>query len=85
MLKIKGIYKNGEIHLKEPIPKEILSADISIFFEPNDKEDELLVNKNKIKETSQNNSSEFKKISIETFLYFDDDSDLDWEEHFGIK
>jgi hypothetical protein len=85
MYKIKGIYKNGKIELSEPIPEKISSAEISIFFFTKDTEDKLLVNKTKIKNPSQISDNKFKQMKLETFFYSEDDSDVDWEDHFGIK
>jgi len=85
MYKIKGIYKNGKIELSEPIPEKISSAEISIIFFTKDTEDKLLVNKTKIKNPSQISDNKFKQMKLETFFYSEDDSDVDWEDHFGIK
>jgi len=75
MIAVKGYYKDRQIKFMEPLPKDVLEAELNIIVIP--------------KEIPMNNTHDseryFKMLGCYNFFDSEDDKYVDWEEHFGIK
>jgi len=71
MIAVKAIYENGQISFSEPIPENIKKAKLTVVIEP----DDLIAER----------ETDFSRMGIVNFFGSDDDRQVDWEDHFGIK
>jgi len=85
MLAIKAQYNKGRIDLIEPMPADILSAELNIVVIPFEKKVETIIPADEHHIRTQSSEEEFKKIGLAAFFDTDDDSNVDWEDCFGLK
>lgn len=82
MLAVKARYYRGVIELLEPMPAEIVSAELNIIVIPS----ELTAEPAPPAEARHCSAElEFKAIGLAGFADAEDDADVDWEEHFGLN
>ena len=82
MLAVKARYYRGVIQLLEPIPAEIVSAELNIIVIPS----ELPAESAPAADACHGSAElEFKAIGLAGFADAEDDVDVDWEEHFGLN
>jgi hypothetical protein len=87
MLAVKGIYKDGKIEIIEPI-EDVKSADLFIIVVPHESEKKM--KRFEASETDYQGrvmdpESDFKMLGLCNFFHTEDDRDVDWEAHFGLK
>lgn len=70
MLAVKASYENGKVIFSEPFPKNIKKANLIIFIQSEDEE---------------KNMDHFHLLGYDNFSDNDNDSQIDWEEHFGLE
>jgi len=85
MLAIKAYYTNGHIELLEPMPDHIHSAELNIIVIPSALQSEVVISADTYQVTKKTSEDDFKLLGITEFFNTEDDSDIDWEECFGLK
>ena len=85
MLAIKAYYSNGRIELIEPMPEHIHSAELNIVVIPSELKSEVIIPADTSQVTKKSSEDDFKSIGMASFFDSEDDSDVDWEECFGLK
>jgi hypothetical protein len=84
MLAIKGYYKDGRIELVEPVPPGIGEAELHIVIIPRDKAENHYIPLDGFRITHSDSLTDFKMLGFRNFFDEEDDSDVDWEEHFDL-
>ena len=85
MLAIKAQYRQGRIEFIEPMPADILSAELNIIVIPSEKKSEAFIPSDEYRIRQRSSEDEFRQIGLAAFFDTDDDADVDWEECFGLK
>jgi hypothetical protein len=85
MLAIKALYNNGRIEFIEPMPANILSAELNIIVIPYVKTVEPTISTDEDHIHTRSSEEEFKQIGLAAFFDTDDDCNVDWEDYFGLK
>ncbi|MFZ4854814.1 MAG: hypothetical protein ACOYL3_00325 [Desulfuromonadaceae bacterium] len=85
MLAIKAQYNHGRIEFIEPIPANILSAELNIIVIPSEINIEAVIPADEYHVRSRPSEEEFKQIGLAAFFDTDDDANVDWEDCFGLK
>ncbi len=85
MLAIKAQYNLGRIELIEPMPANILSAELNIIVIPSEKKAEAVIPSDAYHVQMRSSEQEFKQIGLAAFFDTDDDANVDWEDCFGLK
>lgn len=85
MLAIRAQYNAGRIELIEPIPADILSAELNIIVIPSEKMNETTIPAAEYHLRGRSSDEEFKQIGLAAFFDADDDANVDWEEYFELK
>jgi hypothetical protein len=85
MLAIKAQYNKGRIELLEPMPDDILSAELNIIVIPSEKKADSVIPSSEYHVHKRSSEDEFKQIGLAAFFETDDDADVDWEDCFGLK
>ena len=85
MLAIKAQYRHGRIEFIEPMPADILSAELNIIVIPSEKKAEVSIPSDAFHIRQRSSEDEFSQIGLAAFFDTDDDADVDWEECFGLK
>jgi len=76
VIAVKGVYKEGEIRLLEPLPSEIKEADVYIIVVPE---------RGLVSGGRDWTDEEWQKFSLHSFANTEDDDDIDWEVFFGVE
>jgi len=85
MLAIKAKYKNGKITLLNALPKAIKKAHLTIVVEPEEEQDKIAIPAQEFPENAIDSESEFKRIGLNSFFDNENDTNIDWEDYFGLK
>ncbi|MCK9362303.1 MAG: hypothetical protein M0P74_01690 [Syntrophales bacterium] len=85
MLAIKAQYKAGRIELIEPIPADILSAELNIIVIPSEETNETTIPAAEYHARRRSSDEEFKQIGLAAFFDTNDDANVDWEAYFELK
>lgn len=85
MLAIKARYNQGRIELIEPMPANILSAELNIIVIPSEIKVENAIPADEYHVRTRSSEEEFKQIGLAAFFDTDDDVNVDWEDCFGLK
>ena len=85
MLAIKAQYNQGRIEFIEPMPANILSAELNIIVIPSEKNAEFIIPSDAYHIRKRSSEDEFRQIGLAAFFDTDDDADIDWEDCFGLK
>ena len=85
MLAIKAQYIHGRIEFIEPIPADILSAELNIIVIPSVINVETAIPSDEYLVRIRTSEEEFKQIGLAAFFDSDDDANVDWEDCFGLK
>ena len=85
MLAIKAQYNEGRIELLEPMPADILSAELNIIVIPSVQKGKISIPADGYRVQERSSEYEFKQIGLAAFFDTDDDADVDWEDCFGLK
>jgi len=86
MLAIKAKYEKGHIQLLEPMPPDIESAELHVIVIPESRgQSNLNISAQEYRVQPGNSEAEFKAIGLAAFFDTEDDANIDWEEHFGLK
>lgn len=70
MLAVKANYENGMVIFSEPFPTHIKKANLIILIQT---------------EEETKNIDDFHSLGYDNFSDSDNDSQIDWEEHFGLE
>jgi len=70
MLAVKANYENGKVSFSEPFPTDIKKAKLIILIQTEDEE---------------KNIDDFHLLGYDNFSDCDNDSQIDWKEHFGLE
>lgn len=85
MLAIKARYNRGRIELIEPIPADIISAELNIIIIPSEEKAETAIPAGEYHVSTRASEEEFKQIGLAAFFDTNDDANVDWEDYFGLK
>ncbi len=86
MFAVKGYYEDGQIYFSEALPPDITRAKLTIVIEPEEtQEARPSIHMDGYRVSRQNAEDDFKKLGLYNFFTTDDDANVDWEEHFGIR
>lgn len=85
MLAIKAKYNKGRVQFIEPMPANIVSAELNIIVIPSEKKVEGVIPADEYFLQARSSEEEFKHIGLAAFFDTDDDANVDWEECFGLK
>ena len=85
MLALKARYNLGRIELLEPIPADIVSAELTIIVIPSEKTNETKIPAEEAQLRGRSSDDGFKQIGLAAFFDTEDDADVDWEDYFGLK
>lgn len=85
MLALKAQYNQGRIKLLEPMPKDIVSAELNIIVIPSEQKHKISIPADADHVQEPSSEYEFKQIGLAAFFDTDDDADVDWEDCFGLK
>ena len=85
MLAIRAQYSAGRIELIEPMPANILSAELNIIVIPSEKTNETTIPAAEYHVRRKSSEEEFKQIGLAAFFDTDDDANVDWEAYFELK
>lgn len=85
MLAIKAHYHQGRIEFIEPMPADILSAELNIIVIPSKSIAETAIPADEYDKRTDSSEEEFKQIGLAAFFDTDDDFNVDWEDYFGLK
>ena len=84
MLAIKAHYHQGRIEFIEPMPTDILSAELNIIVIPLAGKTETAIPADEYMQ-ARSSEEEFKQIGLSAFFDTEDDCNVDWEDYFGLK
>lgn len=84
MLAIKAQYNAGRIELIEPMPADILSAELNIIVIPSEKANETAIPDAMYHARRRSSEEEFRQIGLAAFFNTEDDADVDWEAYFEL-
>jgi limonene-1,2-epoxide hydrolase len=85
MLAIKARYNRGIIELLEPIPADIISAELNIVVIPSEPKEETVIPQDSNHTCVRSSEEEFKLIGLAAFFDTEDDANVDWEDYFGLN
>ena len=85
MLAIKAQYNKGCIELLEPMPVNILSAELNIIVIPSEIKVTNAIPSDEYHVRTRTSEEEFRQIGLAAFFDTDDDANVDWEDCFGLK
>ena len=86
MLAVKGYYENGQVHFSEALPRDIIKAKLTIVIELEESQDDRSsIHMDGCRISRQIAEDDFRKLGLYSFFTTDDDANVDWEEHFGIR
>lgn len=85
MLAIKGRYHRGRIELLEPMPTDILDAELNIVVIPADSGSSAGIPSDSYHVRERSSEEQFRQIGLASFFDTEDDADVDWEDCFGLK
>lgn len=85
MLAIKAQYNKGRIELLEPMPVNILSAELNIVVIPSEIKISNEIPSDEYHVRIRTSEEEFRQIGLAEFFDTDDDANVDWENCFGLK
>jgi len=85
MIAVKAQYNQGLVVFLEPIPADIVKAELNIIVIPSEKIPLTGIPADADRSIRISGEEEFKQIGIASFFDTDDDARVDWEDYFGVK
>ena len=85
MLALKAQYTQGRIELLEPMPADIISAELNIIVIPSEQKTKITIPADAYRVSERSSEDEFKQIGLAAFFDTEDDAEVDWEDCFGLK
>jgi hypothetical protein len=82
MQAIKAIYKEGSVHLLSPLP-DVSEAELFVIVL--DKDDTAGGIARSFRTITTTSEEEFQAIGLTSFFDTEDDSNVSWEEVFGVQ
>lgn len=82
---IKATYDHGKISLIEPMPPGIEKAALTIIVEEEGVEPRVSIPAAQFRSVDQDGERDFQSLGAANFMNEPLDSDVDWEDFFGLK
>ena len=85
MIAVKALYDQGRIEFIEPIPANIATAELNIVVIPSDSISAVGNPADTLRVRGKSSEEDFKEIGLAAFFDTDDDTNVDWEDYFGLE
>lgn len=85
MIAVKAQYNQGRIEFLDPIPADIVTAELNIIVIPSEKKPATVIPADVYLARRRSSEEEFMQIGLAAFFDTDDDANVDWEDYFGLK
>lgn len=85
MLAVKARYHRGRVEFLEPIPDDIVTAELNVIVIPSEINPVVAIPADSYRVRDRSSEEEFLQIGLAAFFDTDDDANVDWEGYFGLN